>query len=71
MLPEDKNLSKNICEVCGKEFSCGAKTGKCWCFEIEVAAEDLTALKKDFKNCLCKECLLAHTYNCRLYLNNL
>lgn len=57
MLSEDKSSSKIICESCGKEFSCGAKIGGCWCFEIEVTPEDLDELKKNFKNCLCVACL--------------
>jgi len=48
---------KLICESCGKEFSCGANVGKCWCFEAELKAEILMELREDFKNCLCAECL--------------
>jgi len=48
---------KNICESCGKEFSCGAKAGKCWCFEVELKPETLADLREDFKSCLCQDCL--------------
>ncbi len=48
---------KLTCESCGKEFSCGAKAGKCWCFEVEVDKETLAELRKDFKSCLCENCL--------------
>ncbi|MGI8639010.1 MAG: cysteine-rich CWC family protein [Pyrinomonadaceae bacterium] len=51
---------KLTCESCGKEFSCGAKTEKCWCFEVELKAETLTELREDFKNCLCWDCLKAN-----------
>ncbi|MGI8470174.1 MAG: cysteine-rich CWC family protein [Pyrinomonadaceae bacterium] len=67
----DKITSKNVCELCGEKFSCGAKEGKCWCFEVEVAPEDLEKLKREFKNCLCRDCLAASTYRCELYPNNL
>ncbi|MGI8849760.1 MAG: cysteine-rich CWC family protein [Pyrinomonadaceae bacterium] len=46
-----------FCESCGKEFSCGEKAGKCWCFEVELKTETLADLREDFKNCLCKDCL--------------
>ena len=48
---------KKICEVCHKEFSCGATIGKCWCFEVEISQETLEQLKQDFQNCLCEDCL--------------
>ncbi len=48
---------KSICESCGKEFSCGANVGKCWCFEIELKAETLMELREDFQKCLCRDCL--------------
>jgi len=54
---DEKVADKLICESCGKEFSCGAKVGRCWCFAIEVKAETLTALRENFKSCLCKDCL--------------
>lgn len=48
---------KLVCESCGESFDCGAKIGECWCFNIEVGTENLENLKKDFKNCLCFNCL--------------
>jgi hypothetical protein len=50
-------FDKMSCESCGKEFSCGANVGKCWCFEVELQLETLTELQKDFRNCLCQDCL--------------
>ncbi len=47
-----------ICESCGKEFSCGANIGECWCFAVEVKAETLAELRENFKNCLCQICIL-------------
>ena len=48
---------KLICESCGKEFSCGANVGKCWCFEVEVDEKTLAKLPEDYKSCLCENCL--------------
>jgi hypothetical protein len=45
------------CESCGVEFSCGADTGKCWCFEIDLKDESLAKLREEFNNCLCENCL--------------
>ncbi len=51
---------KLACEACGKFFECGANTGKCWCFEVELDGEKLAELRDNFKSCLCRECLLSH-----------
>ena len=58
-LPENLETpdKKSICESCGKEFSCGANTGKCWCFEVEIDGKSLAKLSKDFASCLCLDCL--------------
>jgi hypothetical protein len=56
----EKTLEKpetKTCEACGTDFSCGANSEKCWCFEIDLSAENLARLQKDFKNCLCQDCL--------------
>ncbi len=45
------------CESCGKPFECGAKLGKCWCFEVDVNIETLDELKENFERCLCPKCL--------------
>ena len=45
------------CESCGANFTCGAKTEKCWCFSVDLRAETLAELRDSFKNCLCKNCL--------------
>lgn len=57
--PEDtpKISDKIICELCGEKFSCGAKIGKCWCFDIEVKAKTLAELRENFDKCLCENCL--------------
>jgi Cysteine-rich CWC len=50
-----------ICEACGESFECGAKTGKCWCFEIDLSEEKLANLKENFDKCLCPKCLITET----------
>lgn len=52
--------TKKICESCGKDFSCGSQTEKCWCFRIDLSDEALSKLQKDFKSCLCEDCLMSH-----------
>lgn len=54
---EETVFDKIKCESCGKQFSCGANAGKCWCFDVETQPETLTNLQEDFKNCLCQDCL--------------
>ena len=53
----EKTVDKLICESCGKEFSCGANVGKCWCFEVGLEKETSAELSESFNNCLCEECL--------------
>ncbi len=48
---------KIICQSCGEAFSCGANVGKCWCFSVELKAEMLAELRKNFERCLCEDCL--------------
>ena len=59
----EKVSEKLICESCGKEFSCGANVGECWCFAVELEAETLAQLRENFKNCLCKNCLKEVKYD--------
>ncbi len=56
-ITDEKVTDKLICESCGKEFSCGAKIGKCWCFAVELKANSLAELRENFKSCLCEDCL--------------
>jgi ribosomal protein L34E len=48
---------QTTCESCGKDFSCGARTESCWCFEIKLDADALKNFQKIYKNCLCPNCL--------------
>ena len=45
------------CESCGQEFSCGASLRGCWCAEIQLTEATRAELKKQFRECLCRECL--------------
>ena len=55
----EKTADRLTCEACGKDFDCGAQTGKCWCFEVELDKEALGELRENFKSCLCQDCLLS------------
>lgn len=46
-----------LCEVCGKEFSCKAENGVCWCFDLQLKTETLQKLKENYNDCLCPACL--------------
>jgi hypothetical protein len=46
-----------ICESCSAKFACGATSGKCWCFGLEINTETLAKLKSEFRRCLCRQCL--------------
>jgi hypothetical protein len=57
-LPVDPNKAGALtCESCGAEFTCNAGQETCWCFDVKAAPENLTALKENFNNCLCRDCL--------------
>jgi hypothetical protein len=53
----ENSLETKICESCGQDFSCGAQSKTCWCFEVDLSKETLTKLQEDFKSCLCRDCL--------------
>jgi len=44
------------CPKCGKEFNC-SKSGKCWCFEIQLASEIQIQIRDQYEKCLCPSCL--------------
>ena len=51
------NLSeKETCPRCGSKFDCG-KSGKCWCFEVDVPPSVLEKIDAEFHSCLCPKCL--------------
>lgn len=44
------------CPKCGKEFNC-SKSGKCWCFEINLPSEIQEKIRQQYDACLCPKCL--------------
>jgi hypothetical protein len=46
------------CAACGESFSCGVPAAGCWCEGVQVAAEDLVALRARHADCLCRRCLV-------------
>lgn len=48
-------MIKKICEKCFEEFTCTGNDGHCWCFELPYVRLDET---DEYKNCLCKKCLV-------------
>lgn len=51
-----KLVEKEVCPRCGKSFECG-KSGKCWCYELDVPNSILEKIEKDYDSCLCPDCL--------------
>ena len=51
-----KLLEKEICPRCGAQFEC-SKSGKCWCFEIDVPVSVLDNINSNYDSCLCPACL--------------
>ena len=49
------------CESCGKEFACGMSLRGCWCAEVQLTDEARAELKKQFRDCLCRECLVKYS----------
>ena len=50
-------MATQACESCGREFTCGADTGSCWCGSMELGADRLAILREHFELCLCPDCL--------------
>jgi len=49
-------IEPEICPRCGSRFTCG-KSGKCWCFSVDVPREVLEMIEKKYDTCLCPNCL--------------
>jgi hypothetical protein len=45
-----------ICPECGKSFHC-SKSGKCWCYEVQLSPEKLAWIGEKYESCLCPDCL--------------
>ena len=46
------------CESCKKDFHCGASLTGCWCQRITISQETRNDLRRQYKECLCEECLM-------------
>jgi cysteine-rich CWC protein len=51
------SMNPEICESCGREFSCGAQDPHCWCAKLTVGRERLAIVREHFERCLCPDCL--------------
>ena len=52
------------CEACGNNFTCGASLKGCWCAEIKLTDQHRDAMKAQYSDCLCRDCLekqIAHS----------
>jgi hypothetical protein len=50
-------MNTQTCESCGREFTCGADEGRCWCGELALGEQRLAVLREHFERCLCPDCL--------------
>ena len=50
-------MVSSTCESCGREFTCGAQDGQCWCKEVELGPDQRAILSEHFERCLCPDCL--------------
>ncbi|MFK5856039.1 MAG: cysteine-rich CWC family protein [Bacteroidota bacterium] len=53
-----KLIEDEKCPKCGAMFSCG-KSGKCWCYEVDVSPSIIDKIEKTYSSCLCPDCLKA------------
>ena len=56
MVPKKILIEPEICPRCGAEFTC-SKSGKCWCFEVQVPEKIRDSIDKKYDTCLCPKCL--------------
>jgi hypothetical protein len=56
MTGRDAAQRQLVCARCGAAFSCGARTGHCWCFDESYRVPMPAA---DGDDCLCPKCLRA------------
>jgi len=52
--PEAKTKT---CPGCGSAFDCLHHAG-CWCMTLSLSKETLAWLKENYRDCLCRDCLL-------------
>jgi cysteine-rich CWC protein len=51
-----KLIEDEKCPRCDAGFTC-SKSGKCWCFEVDVPGNIQDEISKKYDTCLCPECL--------------
>jgi len=51
----DYDYQKN-CSKCGKPLCCYSSTN-CWCTNVSVDKDQLSKLKSNYNDCVCKDCL--------------
>lgn len=51
-----KLVEKETCPRCGEKFEC-SKSGKCWCYEVNVPINVLDKINSEYNSCLCPDCL--------------
>jgi len=51
-----KLIEDEKCPRCGAMFTCG-KSGKCWCFEVDIIPSVLDRIDSKYDSCLCPDCL--------------
>jgi ribosomal protein L34E len=49
-------IEANKCPRCGSDFHCG-KSGKCWCYEVDLPPSLLEKIDDTYDSCLCPDCL--------------
>ncbi len=50
-------MNKKNCEKCGNTFHCKHSTD-CWCSSYSIPEQLSSYLKKNYQDCLCKDCLI-------------
>ncbi|HEY9115206.1 MAG TPA: cysteine-rich CWC family protein [Bacteroidales bacterium] len=51
-----KLTEEETCPRCGAKFDCG-KSGKCWCYEVDLQPSVLENIQQNYDSCLCPACL--------------
>jgi hypothetical protein len=47
---------KKICPKCRTEFEC-KHSSNCWCIDVKITEELTNYLRKNYNDCLCRNCL--------------
>ena len=49
-------IEPETCPRCGAAFTC-SKSGKCWCYSVDVPENVREKMDKKYDTCLCPSCL--------------